>query len=375
VTTAPLIDAGRVLDEGVEWLADVAGTDPPWGTRVTVYGFGVDVLHWHWAIHEQLVQRLTPFYEVTSMGRCPGTEVAARLRDQAPCSDQATLVVVEHEAKPPDQASTPYRVRHSQEALRYRRGGARWAGGRGWAALDQRSGTISAGAWHSGLAVLLGTRPRGLAKDCRRAVQDIARLAMIERAGLYIEGAAVAHQRDVVIAVGPGGAGKTTWLASMLAEGRGSFVANDEVLLVPGAPAQALGAPVHVMVRRDLAARFPAFEPVVAHLGPDEPKRSMLWHDFAAVFGATVRPGGRLAGIVVLEPGSALALVDPGEAPALLEPARLWGPDWITPWTGIGPAGWSVRDEGPSLAAIVASCPVVRFGRSGDVTRALRLLG
>lgn len=109
---------------------------------------------------------------------------------------------------------------------------------------------------------------RGVRVALMRIVREFA-MQYAERAGwLIVHAAAVGLGDDAFVIIGPKQAGKTTLLAHMLLQGRGTFIANDRVALCSeGEAVLAAGIPTIVSMRLSSSAWFPALQARLAHAG------------------------------------------------------------------------------------------------------------
>jgi hypothetical protein len=311
--------------------------------RLAFLGFEVAVEAADAAIAAELEDRLAPFAEV---------------RAEQPASRAPSLLLRVGRGDPP---AVP--ARGDVVELRPAMGSVallaeHHAGGPAHVVRDALSGTSFAFVQDEPVVHAVGPSPDVTARDCRRLLQDLFRIHARRRGIPSVEAAALVSAGGVgALLVGPPRAGKTSLLLRLLAGRTGVFVANDEVFLdAATTPPTAHGSPIHVAVRREVAARHVQLADLSARMAvTGAEKETMTFRRFAERLCVPV--GVRCAVDVLLAPGpgDGVRRMEPGEAAVRLAAVEGWTESWRTPWRLIT---WMVTDEpgapDPGWAAAIA---------------------
>jgi hypothetical protein len=150
---------------------------------------------------------------------------------------------------------------------------------------------------------------------------------------ILVEAAAFASGPSGGLLLGASGAGKTTLLTRLLKETRSAFVANDEVFVTDAADgALAIGAPIHVMIRRALAVQEAAFSDLLSRYLEGVEKTSVHYRDFARRMGVELQRACKVRFFGHVVEGADVRRLDGEDAFRALESAARWRGAWGPPW-------------------------------------------
>jgi len=216
----------------------------------------------------------------------------------------------------------------------------------GWAEEDGSTVIADAGCGCfyrvRGRSVEVVSRPgvRRVRVGLMRVVRELVTARVLGQGSvLDFHAAAFAVGERVVLLVGPKGAGKTTFLVSVLASGRASLLANDRVFVDTNRdPGHAFGVPTLVSLRDGTLQLFP-------NLRRDFPKRPALLHvaelkshdvgrfehdNASRVFALSPAQLARRLGVPTVRSGPIAAIVFPEIASA----ADAWSLEPVAPTDG-----------------------------------------